>query len=293
KYLIGIFFFLSLSFAYGVHYEISFPVSDGVYYHHLQTDTTGVLLNVCLVSIDLNNPNISISIATAHSGLERTTLMAKRNQAMAGINGGFFSFNPKVPVGLVMTEGNLIAPPLSDKPARAAVGITSTHRAVFDRVALKESKLIGMNTTDWTEVTEALGGVSMLVRNGQPAVTVLDEGSGISFSTTTHPRTCVGVTKDNKLLLVTIDGRQPEISNGISLDNLANLMMQLGAVNAMNLDGGGSTTMVIFDTIVNFPSDKDSYGNSGRERAVANGILIKTNPNTEIRNNKTKNNNQK
>ena len=52
-------------------------------------------------------------------------------------------------------------------------------------------------------------------------------------------------------------------------------MIQLGAVEAMNLDGGGSSTMVLFDTIVNYPSDKDSSGNSGRERAVANGFIVK------------------
>ncbi|MCX7919920.1 MAG: phosphodiester glycosidase family protein [bacterium] len=282
KFYLSIFLCLILcSVVFAIHQEVSFPITHGVEYYHLQTDTSGMLLNISVLTIDLNNPNITVTVATAYNGLERMTSIVKRNQAIAGINGGFFSFNPKVPVGLVMTNGQLVAPPLSDKPARAAVGITSTRKAIFDRVGYKDGKLYSINTTDWSEVTEALGGVSMLVRNGQPYVTVLEEGSNIGFSTTTHPRTAVGITKENKLLLVTVDGRQPEVSNGISLDSLANLMISLGATDAMNLDGGGSTTMVIYDTIVNFPSDKDSAGNPGRERAVANGIVIQSNPKSE------------
>ena len=262
------------SVSFGIHQEVSFPITDGISYHHIQIDTTGALRNISILTINLNNPNIAVTVATAYNGLERVSSIVNRTQAIAGINGGFFNFNPKAPVGLVMTNGQLVAPPLSDKPARAAVGITSTRKAVFDRVGYKDEKLFSVNSTDWSEVIEALGGVSLLVRNGQPDVTVLEEGTGIGFSTTTHPRTAVGVTKDNQLLWVIVDGRQPELSTGISLDNLANLMIQLGAVDAMNLDGGGSTSMVIFDTIVNFPSDKDSYGNSGRERAVSNGIVV-------------------
>jgi exopolysaccharide biosynthesis protein len=94
----------------------------------------------------------------------------------------------------------------------------------------------------------------------------------------------IRVTNDNKLLWVIVDGRQPELSNGISLDDLANLMIQLGAIDAMNLDGGGSSTLVIYDTIINFPSDKDKAGNFGQERAVANGLIVKSqipNPNVK------------
>jgi len=273
--LILTFYFSLCAGSFAIEQEVFLPITDGVEFHHLQSDTTGTLLNICSLSIDLNNPKISVSVSTAFNGLERISSQIKRNRAIAGINGGFFSFNPKGPVGLVITTGKLMAPPLSDRPARAAIGITSTRKTVFDRVGYKDGKLFSVNSTDWSEVMEALGGVSMLVRNGQPEVTVLEEAGGVSFSTTTHPRTCVGVTKDNKLLLVTIDGRQPEVSNGISLNTLAKLMIQLGAVEAMNLDGGGSSTMVLFDTIVNYPSDKDSSGNSGRERAVANGFIVK------------------
>lgn len=81
------------------------------------------------------------------------------------------------------------------------------------------------------------------------------------------PRTAIGVTASGELLLVTVNGRQPNISVGMSLAELGRLLIELGAVQAMNLDGGGSTTMVIRDLVLNLPSN-------GQERPVSNAILI-------------------
>lgn len=70
-------------------------------------------------------------------------------------------------------------------------------------------------------------------------------------------------------MIVTVNGRQPGVSVGMTLEELAELMIELGAVDAMNLDGGGSTTMVIRDRVLNIPSD-------GTERPVSNAIVIIT-----------------
>lgn len=122
------------------------------------------------------------------------------------------------------------------------------------------------NNGDWSQVEEAVGGGPWLVKNGQITIDTLDEGFEKSFSSTKHPRTAIGVTADNKLLMVTIDGRQG-ISRGIALPDLAEWMKSLGAVNAINLDGGGSTTMSIKGLVVNSPSDSN-------ERPVANSLLV-------------------
>ena len=74
------------------------------------------------------------------------------------------------------------------------------------------------------------------------------------------------MTKDRHLLLVTVDGRQSQ-SVGMSLGELAALMLRLGAVQAMNLDGGGSTTMFVGGGIVNGPSD-------GALRPIADSLLL-------------------
>lgn len=82
-----------------------------------------------------------------------------------------------------------------------------------------------------------------------------------------HPRTAIGWRTDGKLILLTVDGRQKQ-SVGMTLDELADLMMELGCVEAMNLDGGGSTAMVVKNKIVNSPSDATG------ERPVSDALLI-------------------
>lgn len=89
---------------------------------------------------------------------------------------------------------------------------------------------------------------------------------GFNHATSRHPRTAFGVTAEGKFLLVTLDGRQ-STSAGMTLAELADLMLSLGAVDAINLDGGGSTTMVVNGVIRNSPSDR-------RERAVSDAILV-------------------
>ena len=119
----------------------------------------------------------------------------------------------------------------------------------------------------WTDIEQAVGGGPLLVWNGQIAVDGEAEGFGkADFIDKRHPRTAAGVDAKGNLLLVTVDGRAAW-SQGASLSELAAIMKRLGAVNAMNFDGGGSTTMVIGGSIVNSPSD-------GRARPIADGLLV-------------------
>jgi hypothetical protein len=115
-------------------------------------------------------------------------------------------------------------------------------------------------------VAELVGGHPVLLRGGQPAPELA--ATPASFGEARHPRTAVGWRADGTLLLVTVDGRQPEHSVGMSLAELAELMLRLGAVEALNLDGGGSTAMVVQGEVVNRPSDREG------ERAVANALLL-------------------
>jgi hypothetical protein len=91
------------------------------------------------------------------------------------------------------------------------------------------------------------------------------DGTGDFFGR--HSRTAVGVTGDGRLLLVVVDGRQPGYSRGMTLRELAELLRRLGAVQAMNLDGGGSSEMVVNGLTANRPSD-------GRVRGIANALVV-------------------
>ena len=113
------------------------------------------------------------------------------------------------------------------------------------------------------------GGFPMFVRNGQNYAIdgYRNENGGGSFATDLHPRTAVGYNADTtKFYMVVVDGRQ-SASIGISLIDLADIMIEIGAWRAMNFDGGGSTAMVVGNDVVNTPSD-------GTERSVRNCVAI-------------------
>lgn len=117
-------------------------------------------------------------------------------------------------------------------------------------------------------VATVTGGGPALLSKGRVDIAT-EEGLSGSFSETRHPRTALGYSKDRKTLyLVTVDGRQPRVSIGASLDELAQYMLKLGCWEAINLDGGGSTTMVVGEKVVNNPSD--FFG----PRTVANSLLV-------------------
>lgn len=115
---------------------------------------------------------------------------------------------------------------------------------------------------------DVIGGVPQLIKNGKIEITWEAEKIGKDFVETKHPRTAVAKLKDGKFLMVTVDGREPEHSIGINLNDLATFLLELGATDAMNLDGGGSTTMFLNGEIKNKPSDKTG------ERSVSDAILV-------------------
>ena len=120
----------------------------------------------------------------------------------------------------------------------------------------------------WPGILDTSGGNPTLVRNGQVLSGNVD---GTTPFHRRNPRTAVGATADGRLLIVTVDGRQPGHSVGMSLRELAELFVRLGARSAINLDGGGSTTMVLDGTIVNRVSDP-------QERRVPTALLVLREP---------------
>lgn len=120
---------------------------------------------------------------------------------------------------------------------------------------------------DIPKLEDIVGGVPQLIKNGKIEITWEEEKTNKSFVETRHPRTAVAKLKDGKFLMITVDGRS-EASGGISLPDLAAFLLELGATDAMNLDGGGSTTMFLDGKVVNRPSDKEG------ERAVSDAILV-------------------
>ena len=115
---------------------------------------------------------------------------------------------------------------------------------------------------------DIIAGVPQLIRKGAIDITWKDEKSNKGFAETRHPRTAAAILKDGGLLLVAIDGRQPGHSIGVGLQELAEILLGMGAVDAMNFDGGGSTAMFLDGKVVNKPSDKEG------ERYVSDSLLV-------------------
>jgi exopolysaccharide biosynthesis protein len=121
-----------------------------------------------------------------------------------------------------------------------------------------------------------INGGPQLLKNGKINIPATAEGFHqtdnpeffYQFGQRRHPRTVAGIKADGSLLLVTIDGRKPGYSVGANFKESAQLLKSLGAVDALNLDGGGSTTMTIKEKMVTTPSDATG------ERPVGDGILL-------------------
>ncbi len=118
-------------------------------------------------------------------------------------------------------------------------------------------------------LTQLISGNGHLIKDGVAFPTLGDyDQSGSSFNNARHPRTFVGLSDDSmKVYLCTVDGRQ-STSLGMNFTEMANFLLTLGIKDAFNLDGGGSTTMVVRGQVVNSPSDP------GGERSVANTLQV-------------------
>lgn len=120
---------------------------------------------------------------------------------------------------------------------------------------------------DWTKYNNAVGGGPNLVSESKVNVDWEKQGFKETFATQRHPRTAIGITADNDLLMVVVEGRQAD-SDGATLEELANIMLKNGAEKAINLDGGGSSQIAFYGLGMVRPTDKTG------DRPVADGITF-------------------
>jgi len=207
-----------------------------------------------LVFIALDTPGLRFTTtpsngpdAPRETWCETVREFVERVDAQIGINGNYFIYDNERHtelLGLAAADGNIVSPWGNDS-YRFALNITKGNKAVF--VERPEDGAGTAKTAPETELYNAVSGQPMLLRNGKILV---GEGGD------RHPRTGVGLTADNKLLLVVVDGRQPAHSVGMTFREMAELFQTHGALDALALDGGGSSTLVFADPtprVVNVP----------------------------------------
>ncbi len=208
---------------------------------------------------------------------ETTSSLARDAGACVAVNGGYFRMGdfPASAVGLLVQDGRVTAPATRETgpdSARQAVTRAALGRGADGRYqvgwAAGDDALApqpGGEARPW-HPAQALGAGPMLLQNGQYRITAYEEGFGGTMPQR-HPRTAAGIAANGDLILMVVDGRHAG-SRGAYFAELARLMRSAGARDALNLDGGGSTTLVVRGRLVNHPTGGQV------EREVMNALLV-------------------
>jgi hypothetical protein len=202
----------------------------------------------------LYTPSYHSDTDTAKGGVE-WVVDRQRGRLVGGPHRG--GKTPIPPQGFVLSFGGEVLPEplhLLGRSTRVRLDVT------YDPVEGEPKS--------WLTAQDIVGGAGLLLRDGRDVEGWSIERFSAGFAENRHPRTMIGTSADHTIWLVTVDGRQPELSVGMSLLELRALARRLGLVNALNLDGGGSTTMWVQGQLMNRPSDPTG------PRMVSDALLV-------------------
>lgn len=246
----------------GANWKIN-RVSDAIVYKYYQFNNLfDSRQSITIIDVDLNK-KVKVDISYVTSGFLKTSDAAISTKATAAINGSYFDTSKGGSTVFFKKDGEVIN----------ATRDNFTHYRENAGFAVDASGLVSIierPSTGWKSVdaTSLLTSGPLLVIVGK-AVDQLNE----KFNTNRHPRTAVGLTPTNHLIAVVVDGRNAE-AQGMTIEELAIVMKAMGCNNAMNLDGGGSSTAWITTKgVVNYPSDNKKFDHEG-ERGVATVITF-------------------
>lgn len=227
--------------------------------------------NISFLEVKNSGRKAVFALGAEEKELINTSNFGIRDTAIAAINGNFFDVKNGGAVDFVKVNGKVINTNRLDKNGERARHQQAA--VVIDNGKITVKKWDG--SADWeTNLSEKnimLNGPLLTYNNVDE---LLDT---TSFTRLRHPRTCLGVKSNGKIILLTVDGRN-ENSAGMSLHELTKLMKWLGCSTIINFDGGGSTTLWINGMpdggIINYPTDNKKWDHEG-QRKVANVILVK------------------
>ncbi|KQN34500.1 hypothetical protein ASE92_12965 [Pedobacter sp. Leaf41] len=227
--------------------------------------------NISFLEIKNTGRKAVFALGAEEKELITTSNFGIRDTAIAALNGNFFDVKNGGSVDFVKVNGNIINTNRLDKDGNRARHQQAA--VVIDNGKISIKKWDG--TADWeTKLME-----QNIMLNG-PLLTYNDVDELLdttSFTRLRHPRTCLGVKPNGRIILLTVDGRN-EKSAGMSLPELRKLMKWLGCKSAINFDGGGSTTLwvagMLDGGVINYPTDNKKWDHEG-QRKVANVVLVK------------------
>jgi hypothetical protein len=243
-------------------------------------------LAINVIEVDLGAPGIRFQLTEPNGPLagdttfETTRSFVNRVGAQVGVNIHFYGTALQLtdPIGigaqlngLAVSNGNAYVP--WDTFFRYGLNLAADNTATF--INRPTTVISGYETTPTVPLYNAFAGNERILVNG---VTQANDNA-------LQPRTAIGLTSNDRLLLFTVDGRQAGISEGMTTIEVANIMRDFyGAVDAINVDGGGSTALVLADPVARVVNVPVGVNNTpGSERSVGSSLAVFAQPIPETR----------
>lgn len=249
-------------------------LSDGITWRHVHTRDSSLFMSrqnihILIIKKSQTQYKFDIGRTSPESGTLTSDLAAKEN-AMAAVNASFFNVKTGQSVNWIKEYGITTDTSVlnNNKYGAHQEGIFAFNN---DNVSiLRRDTTIGKNWERTIHFSNTIESGPLLILNGQKQTL-----KNNAFNSNRHPRTCACITNE-EILLLTADGRTND-AYGLSLFELTDILEALGCKDAINFDGGGSTTMYIKGAassgVVNMPCDNKLFDHLG-ERKVSNALLI-------------------
>lgn len=252
-----------------IEFTVSENIDDHVTWKVIKTtelEINGLPATINILDVDLKKFDGDVDLAWYPEELVITSEIAEEHDALAAINGSYFDMKTGGAWVFLQADGKQVAGNKSK--------VIFSHNGAFAEDTSGALVILERPESDW-EVSPAykyvMSAGPLMILDGE--IYPMDS---VAFNLNRHPRTAVGLTKNKHLILVTVDGRQKE-AVGMNIPELTQLMKDLKCTDALNLDGGGSTTLYIKGKdhlgVVNYPTDNRKFDHEG-QRPVSNAILI-------------------
>jgi hypothetical protein len=221
------------------------PLFQGITYTRTVLDSPRPL-NVHIIEVDLDAPGLSFFVTprngqgTYEQAARRTSEFLRESKLQVAVNGDFFQpFHELGPLTYYPHEGDGVN--LNGLAISVGDVVSSGRGFRYEALYISEENEATFEKPDW-EAYNAISGDMLFIQEGR--VVIPDYAT--PYHTESNPRTAIAVNEaGDTLWLVVVDGRQPNYSEGVSIQELADIMLGFGAYTALNMDGGGSSTVVI------------------------------------------------
>ncbi|TCD11719.1 phosphodiester glycosidase family protein [Pedobacter frigidisoli] len=243
-----------------------------LYRHHFdQKNLFAANENISFLEVKNTGRKAVFALGAEEKELITTSNFGIGDTAIAAINGNFFDVKNGGSVDFVKVNGKIINTNRLEKNGNRARHQEAAVVIEKGKISIKKWDGSPDWETNLSETNVLLNGPLLTLNNINET---LDTGA---FNRLRHPRTCLGVKPNGRIILLTVDGRNDN-SAGMSLFELTKIMKWLGCSSAINFDGGGSTTLWVNgmsdNGVINFPTDNKKWDHEG-QRKVANVILVK------------------